>query len=330
MDARDERRPRRRGTRRHVDDGLLERGDPEPCDVADDANHRERSRLERRLLIRARRYGGQVVGIGGSDAGVRVEVHDLAERIGIGPQGARGRFGHDRHRQIRRALGRRERPPAHHRDIEHAEVFRRDELVRDRRLGAAGLRERRPWRVRPRRGHGGDRRLGRHRLHDRLAGRLVHDLDDDGVGGPQAGIERAPRQTRFSRTPPREISSSADALTCTPIRRLRARPGRASLTTSPRIVRIGSMRVACSAGASPKHIVEMAAPTMRNSATRQSASGTINRISPISGGKLRHHRVDDGRERHARDREAGRRGDQRQQQALRQQLADDAAARRAK
>ena len=123
-----------------------------------------------------------------------------------------------------------------------------------------------------------------------------------------------------------EISSSADALTCRPIRKFRARPGRASLTTSPRIVLIGSMRVACSAGASPKAMVETPAPTMRNSSTRQSASGTNNRKSPISGGQAGHHRVDDHLERHARDREAGRGGHQRKQQALRQQLADDAAA----
>ena len=123
-----------------------------------------------------------------------------------------------------------------------------------------------------------------------------------------------------------EISSSADALTCRPIRKFRARPGRASLTTSPRIVLIGSMRVACSAGASPKTIVETPAPTMRNSSTRQSASGTDNRISPRSGGHAGHHRVDDRLEHHARDREAGRGGHERQQQALRQQLADDAAA----
>jgi hypothetical protein len=83
-----------------------------------------------------------------------------------------------------------------------------------------------------------------------------------------------------------EINSSADALTCTPTRKFLARPGRASLTTSPRIVLIASMRVACSAGARPKKIVETPAPTNRNKNTRQSASGTANRISPISGGML--------------------------------------------
>ena len=79
-----------------------------------------------------------------------------------------------------------------------------------------------------------------------------------------------------------EISSSADALTCRPIRKFRASPGRASLVTSPRIVRISSTRVACSAGASPKTIVAAPAPMTRNSATRQSALGTDNRISPKS------------------------------------------------
>ena len=123
-----------------------------------------------------------------------------------------------------------------------------------------------------------------------------------------------------------EISSSADALTCRPIRKFRARPGRASLITSPRIVRTGSMRVACSAGASPNTIVETPAPTTRNSTTRQSASGDQQSDISDFGRPAGHHRVDDRLERHARDREAGRGGHQRQQQALGQQLADDAAA----
>src|SRR5262245_11608915 len=83
-----------------------------------------------------------------------------------------------------------------------------------------------------------------------------------------------------------QISRSADTLTCSLIRASRARPGCASLTTSPLIVGINSMRVACSAGKSPKQTVEMAAPTMRNSTTRQSASGSTIWISPISGGQL--------------------------------------------
>ena len=123
-----------------------------------------------------------------------------------------------------------------------------------------------------------------------------------------------------------EISSSAEALTCRPISKFRASPGRASLTTSPRIVLISSMRVACSAGASPKTIVERPAPMMRNSATRQSASGTHNRISPKSPTPLLITAAMTALEHHARDREAGRGGHERKQQVLRQQLADDAAA----
>ena len=46
VDARDKRGPGHRGIRRHVDDGLLGGCDPESCDVPDDADHRERSRLE--------------------------------------------------------------------------------------------------------------------------------------------------------------------------------------------------------------------------------------------------------------------------------------------
>ena len=71
-----------------------------------------------------------------------------------------------------------------------------------------------------------------------------------------------------------QINSSADAKTCTPIRALRARPGRASLTSSPRSVRTGSIRVACSAGISAKNPVAPTAATTRNTATRQSAAGT--------------------------------------------------------
>ena len=71
------------------------------------------------------------------------------------------------------------------------------------------------------------------------------------------------------------ISSSADANTWTPISAFRARPGRPSFTNSPRSVRIGSIAVACSAGISAKNPVADTAPTTRNTATRQSAAGTL-------------------------------------------------------
>jgi hypothetical protein len=81
-----------------------------------------------------------------------------------------------------------------------------------------------------------------------------------------------------------QISSSADAKTWMPISALRARPGRASFTSSPRSVRTGSIRVAWSAGISAKNAVAAMAATIRNSATRQSAAGTLRLTSPISAG----------------------------------------------
>ena len=84
-----------------------------------------------------------------------------------------------------------------------------------------------------------------------------------------------------------QINSSADAKTCTPIKTLRARPGRASLTSSPRSVRTGSIRVACSAGISAKNPVAPTAATTRNTATRQSAAGTPRLMSPRSTGIVR-------------------------------------------
>ena len=46
------------------------------------------------------------------------------------------------------------------------------------------------------------------------------------------------------------------------------------------------MRVACSAGINPKNAVEITAPAIRNSATRQSAGGAAMLMLPISGGML--------------------------------------------
>ncbi len=83
-----------------------------------------------------------------------------------------------------------------------------------------------------------------------------------------------------------QINSRADAATCRPIRIARALPGLASLINSPRIVRAGSMRVACSAGINPKNAVEITPPAIRNTATRQSAGGAAMLMLPISGGML--------------------------------------------
>ena len=84
-----------------------------------------------------------------------------------------------------------------------------------------------------------------------------------------------------------QISSSADAKTCTPISALRARPGRASFTSSPRSVRTGSIRVACSAGIKANSAVAVVAEMTRNNATRQSAAGTLRLMSPRSTGTVR-------------------------------------------
>ena len=69
-------------------------------------------------------------------------------------------------------------------------------------------------------------------------------------------------------------NNSAEANTWIPISAFRERPGRASLTSSPRSVRTGSIRVACSAGSNANNAVATIAPTTRNTATRQSAAGT--------------------------------------------------------
>ena len=84
-----------------------------------------------------------------------------------------------------------------------------------------------------------------------------------------------------------QISSSADASTCTPISALRARPGRAPCTSSLRSVRIGSMAVARNAGSSAKAPVAASAAITRNTATRQSAAGTLRFTSPMSSGTVR-------------------------------------------
>ena len=84
------------------------------------------------------------------------------------------------------------------------------------------------------------------------------------------------------RNTPAAISSSADALTCRPIRMLRARPGRASRIISPRMIRTGSTRAACNAGPSANRPVAATAPNTRNAATRQSPAGIDRLTSPRS------------------------------------------------
>ena len=126
-----------------------------------------------------------------------------------------------------------------------------------------------------------------------------------------------------------QISSSADAKTCTPISTLRARPGRASFTSSPRSVRTGSIRVACSAGISAKNAV--ASHRRDDQEQRDAPIGSGH--AEVDVAEIERHGaqrpVDRAFERDARDHvAAGGRG-QREQQAFGQQLADDAAPRRA-
>ena len=71
----------------------------------------------------------------------------------------------------------------------------------------------------------------------------------------------------------------------------RERPGLASLIISPRIVRTGSMRVACSAGINPKNAVAITAPATRNTATRQSAGGRVQADVADIGWQARLHRA---------------------------------------
>ncbi len=168
-------------------------------------------------------------------------------------------------------------------------ILRRDELVGDRCLCVAGFRERR-WGARPA-ASGHDAATAATDGSAVTACTIAVRVDSFTIWTTTVSEVRIPESNvaavnALLKNTAAEISSSADALTCRPIRTFRARPGRASLTTSPRIVLIGSMRVACSAGASPKNIVETPAPMMRNSSTRQSASGTDNRISPRSGAML--------------------------------------------
>ena len=122
-----------------------------------------------------------------------------------------------------------------------------------------------------------------------------------------------------------QISRSADAKTCTPINALRARPGRASFTNSPRSVRTGSIRVACSAGIKANSAVAVVADDDQKQ-----------RDAPIGGGDIEidvaevdwhraHHPIDRAFECQPGDQVAADRGRHREQQVLGHQLADDAA-----
>lgn len=172
--------------------------------------------------------------------------------------------------------------------------------------------------------HGRDRRFGRHRLHYRISGRLVHDPDDDGVGGPHSRIERG-RGKRTSQEHRRQDQQQ---------RR------RAYLQADQKISRPSWPRVpdhlapdrpdrfdarGVQRGGEPEKDCRDAGAHDEKQQQAPVRFGYRQSDIPQIGRHAGHHRVDDRLEHHARDREAGRGGHERKQQALRQQLADDAA-----
>ena len=143
--------------------------------------------------------------------------------------------------------------------------------------------------------------------------------------GSVVAAAKAPRRKMAA-----QIRRSADAPTWTAIRACRARRGRASLVTSPRMVRTRSRRVACSAGASPKNTVDTTAPATRNTSTRQSAAGAarFNRLTNwTNSGGIVVIAAESAPSRNSREttRAACRRRE-REQEALGEQLPDDAPA----
>ena len=202
-----------------------------------------------------------------------LEAHHLPDAVAIRPELPRDGFGHDHDARLRRAFRSREAAPAHDFDAEHVEVFgrhgqlvdrqsaRRHRTCRSLHASAATTRPRPPPADGPS-GPGAARRAVVRCSMETLTVSLVR------TPGSLVAAARAPRRKMTA-----QIRRRADAPTWTAIRACRARPGRASLVTSPRIVGTRSRRVACSAGASPKNTVDTMAPATRNASTRQSGAG---------------------------------------------------------
>ncbi len=93
------------------------------------------------------------------------------------------------------------------------------------------------------------------RLQHRRALRLVDDVDDRSVSAVRKPGSNRDEAIALRRKIAAQISSRAEAKTWMPMSALRARPGRESFTSSPRSVRTGSSRVACSAGINAKNAV---------------------------------------------------------------------------
>ena len=122
---------------------------------------------------------------------IRLEMHHLTDRIAGRPQQSSDGFGDHRHGGVRIELGGCETPSPQHVDAENGEVARRDQPVRGGRFDATGVDQRGAGTlegIRPRCRHRRDRRFGFQRVDHRGAGLLVDDLDEDGVGRAETGI----------------------------------------------------------------------------------------------------------------------------------------------
>ena len=95
-------------------------------------------------------------------------------------------------------------------------------------------------------------------------GRLAADGNDDRCRWSASPAGRSRRQGRCAETRRRRSGAVPRRPPGRPMSAFRARPGRASFVTSPRIVRTSSRRVAWSAGASPKNTVEATRAAHRN------------------------------------------------------------------
>ena len=267
-----------------------------------------------------------------------LEAHHLPDGVAIRPEPARDGLGHDHDARLRGAFRLREAAPSHDIDAEHIEVFRRHGHLVDRQLLDVSA-----WPARRRSAETDVSATARVGCDDAATaatdGWAVTAWSSAARRGSLAmatitvSLVRTPGSTVAAAKAPRrkmaaQIRRRADAPTWTAIRACRARPGRASLVTSPRIVRTSSRRVACSAGTSPKNTVETMAPATRNTSTRQSAAGTQPARSTSS--ELRRHRgghrIERTLQKQPRDGQTACRRRERKEEALREQLPDDAPA----
>ena len=253
----------------------------------------------------------------------------------IRPELARDGFGHDHDARLRRAFRRREAAPAHDIDAKHVEVFGRHGQLVDRHSAWPCAERRRrfdhstrlPATTRPRSSTNG---WAAHGLEQRGAPWFVGDGDPHRVARPHAGITRRGGEG----TSQKDGGADQEERRCADLDGDQGMP-RAAADAHPSSLRRASSRtrsrrVACSAGASPKNTVDTMAPATRNTSTRQSAAGAA-RFNMLtnwanSGGIVRHRRRERRLEEQPRDDKTACRRRERKQEALREQLPDDAPA----